>query len=230
MDWSIKWAQRRARNLKRFTPIERFAHRSIAILMLILIASASALYIPDISILIGNRGIVKTIHSVSGFLLPIPLIIAVFFPVFRMNMRELNRFHPHDFAWLKRQNSDSIKGELDNPDSVYGKFNAGQKLNAAFSFGAILIMFATGMVMFFSSLFTDDIRTGATFVHDWLTLAIVVVLTGHIYLAMKDAQVRMAMRSGEVTRSWASEHHPQWLWAQSQSQKKSDEMDKMPSD
>ncbi len=216
--------------MKRFTPIERFAHRSIAILMLILIATASALYIPDISILIGNRGIVKTIHSVSGFLLPIPLIIAVFFPVFRMNMRELNRFHPHDFAWLKRQNSDSIKGELDNPDSVYGKFNAGQKLNAAFSFGAILIMFATGMVMFFSSLFTDDIRTGATFVHDWLTLAIVVVLTGHIYLAMKDAQVRMAMRSGEVTRSWASEHHPQWLWAQSQSQKKSDEMDKMPSD
>ncbi len=216
--------------MKRFTPIERFAHRSIAILMLILIATASALYIPDISILIGNRGIVKTIHSVSGFLLPIPLIIAVFFPVFRMNMRELNRFHPHDFAWLKRQNSDSIKGELDNPDSVYGKFNAGQKLNAAFSFGAILIMFATGMVMFFSSLFTDDIRTGATFVHDWLTLAIVVVLTGHIYMAMKDAQARMAMRSGEVTRSWANEHHPQWLWAQSQSQKKSDEMDKMPSD
>ncbi len=216
--------------MKRFTPIERFAHRSIAILMLILIATASALYIPDISILIGNRGIVKTIHSVSGFLLPIPLIIAVFFPVFRMNMRELNRFHPHDFAWLKCQNSDSIKGELDNPDSVYGKFNAGQKLNAAFSFGAILIMFATGMVMFFSSLFTDDIRTGATFVHDWLTLAIVVVLTGHIYLAMKDAQARMAMRSGEVTRSWANEHHPQWLWAQSQSQKKSDEMDKMPSD
>ncbi len=216
--------------MKRFTPIERFAHRSIAILMLILIASASALYIPDISILIGNRGIVKTIHSVSGFLLPIPLIIAVFFPVFRMNMRELNRFHPHDFAWLKRQDSDSIKGELDNPDSVYGKFNAGQKLNAAFSFGAILIMFATGMVMFFSSLFTDDIRTGATFVHDWLTLAIVVVLTGHIYMAMKDAQARMGMRSGGVTRSWASEHHPQWLWAQSQSQKKPDEMDKMPSD
>ncbi len=220
--------------MKRFTPIERFAHRSIAILMLILIASASALYIPDISGLVGNRGIVKIIHSVSGFLLPIPLIIAVFFPVFRMNMRELNRFHPHDFAWLKRQDSDSIKGELDNPDSVYGKFNAGQKLNAAFSFGAILIMFATGMVMFFSSLFTDDIRTGATFVHDWLTLAIVVVLTGHIYLAMKDAQARMAMRSGEVTRSWASEHHPQWLWAQSQSQsqsqKKPDEMDKMPSD
>ncbi len=216
--------------MKRFTPIERFAHRSIAILMLILIASASALYIPDISILIGNRGIVKIVHSVSGFLLPIPLIIAVFFPVFRMNMRELNRFHSHDFAWIKRQNSDSIKGELDNPDSVYGKFNAGQKLNAAFSFGAILIMFATGMVMFFSSLFTDDIRTGATFVHDWLTLAIVVVLTGHIYMAMKDAQARMAMRSGEVTRSWANEHHPQWLWAQSQSQKKSDEMDKMPSD
>ena len=197
--------------MKRFTPIERFAHRSISILMFILIATAAALYIPDISVLIGNRGIVKTIHSVSGFLLPIPLIIAIAFPVFRMNMRELNRFHPHDFAWLKRANAASITPQISNPDPVYGKFNAGQKLNAAFSFGAILIMFATGMVMFFSSLFTDDIRTGATFVHDWLTLLIVIALTGHIYMAMKDTQARMGMRSGEVTRGWAQKHHPQWV-------------------
>ena len=197
--------------MKRFTPIERFAHRSISILMFILLATAAALYIPDISVLVGNRQIVKTLHSVSGFLLPIPLLVAVFFPVFRMNMRELNRFHSHDFAWLKRQDGGGIEPELEHPDSVYGKFNAGQKLNAAFSLGSVLIMFATGMIMFFSSLFTDDIRTGATFVHDWLTLAIVVALTGHIYMAMKDAQARLGMRSGEVTRSWAVEHHPQWV-------------------
>jgi formate dehydrogenase gamma subunit len=196
--------------VKRFTPIERFAHRSISILMFILLATAAALYIPDISVLVGNRGIVKTIHSISGFLLPIPLLIAVFFPVFRMNIRELNRFHPHDFAWLKRRDSKLIDPELEHPDSVYGKFNAGQKLNAAFSLGSVLIMFATGMIMFFSSLFTDDVRTGATFVHDWLTLAIVVALTGHIYMATKDAQARAGMRSGEVTRSWAAVHHPQW--------------------
>lgn len=179
--------------------------------MFILIATAAALYIPDISVLIGNRGIVKTIHSVSGFLLPIPLIIAILFPVFRMNMRELNRFHPHDFAWLKRAESASISPKISNPDPVYGKFNAGQKLNAAFSFGAILIMFATGMIMFFSSLFTDDIRTGATFVHDWLTLVIVIALTGHVYMAMKDTEARMGMRSGEVTRGWAQKHHPHWV-------------------
>jgi formate dehydrogenase subunit gamma len=196
--------------VNRFTRIERFAHRSISGLMLILIATAAALYIPDISVLIGNRGIVKTIHSVCGFLLPIPLVIAIAFPVFRMNMRELNRFHPHDFAWLKRADSASIAPVIKNPEPVYGKFNAGQKLNAAFSFGAILIMFATGMVMFFSSLFTDDIRTGATFVHDWLTLAIVIALTGHIYMAMKDTQARMGMRTGEVTQGWAQKHHPQW--------------------
>jgi len=168
----------------------------IAILMVILIGTAAALYIPDISVLIGNRGIVKTIHSVSGFLLPIPLLIAVFFPIFRINARELNRFHSHDFAWLKRQDSSAIEIDVSNPDSVYGKFNAGQKLNASFSLGAILIMFATGMVMFFSSLFTDDIRTGATFVHDWLTLAIVIALAGHIYMAMKAPRPAMAYAQG----------------------------------
>ena len=49
-----------------------------------------------------------------------------------------------------------------------GKFNAGQKLNAAFTLGSILVLFGTGAIMFFSSAFPDDIRTGATFVHDWL--------------------------------------------------------------
>jgi formate dehydrogenase gamma subunit len=197
--------------VNRFTQIERFAHRAIAILTFILIGTAAALYIPDISILIGNRGIVKTIHSVSGFLLPIPLIIAVLFPVFRMNMRELNRFHPHDFAWLKRQDSESIPVEVSNPEPTYGKFNAGQKLNSAFTLGSILIMFATGMVMFFSSLFTDNIRTGATFVHDWLTLAIVIAVGGHVYMAMKDPQARDGMRTGSVTKGWAKVHHPQWV-------------------
>ena len=46
------------------------------------------------------------------------------------------------------------------PDPV-GQINAGQKLNAAFSVGSIIIMLATGAIMFFNAWFPDDIRTGA---------------------------------------------------------------------
>jgi len=64
--------------------------------------------------------------------------------------------------------------------------------------------------MFFSSLFPDDIRTGATFVHDWLTLLIIVVVTGHTYMAMKDAEARVGMRTGYVPQQWAIREHPEW--------------------
>ena len=190
--------------IARFSRAERWVHRSITVLMIVLIATAAALYFPDVSVLVGNRPIVSNIHVIAGFVIPIPLILALASRAFRQDAELLNRFTAQDWKWLRSR--DRRSGRI-----PVGKFNAGQKLNAAFSVGSIIIMLATGSIMFFNSWFPDDIRTGATFVHDWLTLAIVVALTGHIYMAMKDAQARMGMRSGEVTRSWAVEHHPQWV-------------------
>lgn len=183
--------------------------------MFVLIATAAALYIPDISAVVGNRDFVKTIHSYAGFILPIPLVIAFFFLAFRLDAQELNRFHPSDWAWLKRKHF-PVDPQLTYPTREYGKFNAGQKLDGAFTVGSIVVMFATGMVMFFSSLFPDDIRTGATFVHDWLALAIVIVVTGHSYKAFSDAQARVGLRTGTVTPTWAKKNHPEWVLAVAQ--------------
>ena len=94
--------------------------------------------------------------------------------------------------------------------SPSGKFNAGQKLNSSFTLGAIIVMFGTGMVMFFSSLFSDTIRTGATFVHDWLALALAVVVLGHIYMAYSDPVARRGMRTGAVPEDWAQREHSAW--------------------
>jgi cytochrome b subunit of formate dehydrogenase len=183
--------------------------------MFILIATAAALYIPDISAVVGNRDLVKTIHSYAGFILPIPLVLALFSLAFRRDASELNRFHPSDWAWLRRKPY-PVEPGASYPTREYGKFNAGQKLNSAFTVGAIALMFVTGLVMFFSSLFTDDIRTGATFVHDWLALAIVIVVAGHTYKAFSDAQARMGMRTGSVPYSWAKTHYPEWVLAVTQ--------------
>jgi formate dehydrogenase subunit gamma len=201
--------------MQRFTRAERYTHRSIAVLMFILIGTAAALYIPDISALVGNREIVKTIHSYAGFLLPVPIVLAVFSLAFRRDSKELNRFYPHDWAWLRRRHT--------RPTSIpagssreFGKFNAGQKINSAFTLGAILIMFGTGMIMFFSSLFTDDIRTGATFVHDWLALAVVIAVTAHTYKAYSDTTARTGMRTGTVPYGWVQKQHPEWALAVAQ--------------
>ncbi len=171
--------------------------------MLILLATAAALYIPDISALVGNRPILRNVHIVSGLLLPIPIILAVFLRAFRSDATRLNRFTPDDWRWLRSRQRRS--GTI-----PVGKFNAGQKLNAAFTLGAIIIMFVTGLVMWQNSFFPDDIRTGATFVHDWLTFAIVAVVAGHTWMAMNDAEARRGMRTGEVSAVWAEREHAEW--------------------
>lgn len=190
--------------LERFTRAERYLHRSIAALTFVLLATASALYFPDISVLVGNRPLVSDVHVIAGFALPIPIVLALFSRAFRNDAGLLNRFSPDDWHWLRSRNRRSGRIPV-------GKFNAGQKLNSAFTLGWILVMLATGSVMFFSSMFPDDIRTGATFVHDWLTLAIFVVVVGHIYMAMNDAGARMGMRTGLVSQEWARREHAQWV-------------------
>ncbi len=189
--------------LLRFSRAERWVHRSIAVLMVALIATGAALYFPDISVLVGNRPLISDIHWIAGFALPVPLILALASKAFRKDSDELNRFTSSDWKWLR--SPDRRSGRI-----PIGKFNAGQKLNAAFSLGSIIIMLATGSIMFFSSLFPDDIRTGATFVHDWLTLLIVVVVAGHTYMAMKDSEARVGMRTGYVSQQWAAREHDQW--------------------
>ncbi len=189
--------------LSRFTRGERWTHRTTAILTMVLIGTAAALYIPDISAIVGNRPILRNVHIISGLLLPIPIIAAIFLKAFRSDASTLNRFTPDDWRWLRSRKRRS--GTI-----PVGKFNAGQKLNAAFTLGSIIIMFVTGLIMWQNSFFTDDIRTGATFVHDWLTFAIVAVVAGHTWMAMNDAEARRSMRTGSASVRWAQREHSEW--------------------
>ncbi len=190
--------------MPRFTRAERWAHRAIAILMVILLLTAAALYLPQVSAIVGNRPTVRLIHLIAGYALPIPILLALASAAFRADLSRLNRFTPSDWAWLRSR--DRRDGRI-----PVGKFNAGQKLNAAFTLGAIIVMFATGLVLAWSEWFPDDIRTGATFTHDWLTLVIVIVVAGHTVMAMKDPMARVGMRTGEVPTEWAEREHSAWL-------------------
>ena len=189
--------------LTRFSTGERWLHRILGILIAVLMVTAALLFIPDLGGLVGNRQIVRTIHEIAGFALPVPLILALLSRAFRDDAGRLNRFRPTDWEWLRSR--DRRSGRI-----PVGKFNAGQKLNAAFTFGTIIVLFGTGTMMFFSSYFPDALRTGATFVHDWLSLAFVVVVLGHIYMAFNDATARQGMRTGSVPVSWAEREHGAW--------------------
>ena len=71
-------------------------------------------------------------------------------------------------------------------------------------------MLATGLMLRYFSFFGDSTRTGATFVHDFVAFALVIVTVGHLGKAWADPQARIGMRTGWVTREWAKDEHPLW--------------------
>lgn len=172
-------------------------------LVVTLIVSAACLYFPDLSALVGNRELFKRLHIIAGFVLPVPILIALCIAAFRADLTRLNRFTPDDWRWFRKQQRRT--GAL-----KIGKFNAGQKLHSHVEAGALIVLFGTGMIMYFSGVFSDDLRTGATFVHDWVALGVALLVAGHVYKAYSDAGAREGMRTGYVTVEWAQLHHPSW--------------------
>ncbi|MEU9837719.1 cytochrome b/b6 domain-containing protein [Actinomadura sp. NPDC048032] len=194
--------------LVRFTRAERSIHHVTALLMLVCLLTAAVLYLPPLSTLVGRREMVKTVHVWCGFALPVPIVLGLLSRAFRTDLRRLNRFVPADWEWLRRGDRRAVRdgrGVL-----PVGKFNAGQKLNAAFTAGAILVMLGTGEIMTFPGPWEDRWRTGSTFVHDWLFLAVLAVTAGHLWEALRDREALTGMLTGRVDPGWAARHHASW--------------------
>lgn len=197
------------RRLPRFGRPERAVHHATALLMIVCLATAACLYFPALSTLVGRRHLLKTIHLWAGFGLPVPIVLGWLSRALREDLRRLNRFTSVDWEWLRRRDRRAVR------DGVgvlpVGKFNAGQKLNAAFVAGAILIMLATGTMLAFPGPWPVSLRTGATFVHDWLFLGIAVITAGHLWYALRDRGALTGMITGSVRPDWAAEHHAGWF-------------------
>ncbi|MFC9674233.1 cytochrome b/b6 domain-containing protein [Streptomyces sp. NPDC056637] len=190
--------------VRRFTRSETWVHWSMAALMGMCVLTAACLYVPQFAELVGRRELVVRLHEWSGLLLPAPCLAGLASRAFRADLRRLNRFVPHDRTWLRS----ALRRSGPRPA---GKFNAGQKLYAGWLAGAVLVMLGTGLLMWFTSVAPLTWRTGSTFVHDWLSLALGIVVAGHIAKAWADPEARLGMRTGFVGREWAEREHGEWL-------------------
>ncbi|GHE95790.1 formate dehydrogenase subunit gamma [Streptomyces spiralis] len=193
-------------HIRRFTRAERWVHRTTATLMGVCVVTAAWLYIPQLAVLVGRRELVVRLHEWAGLALPVPVLLGLASRAFRADLRFLNRFGPHDKVWLRA----ALRRDRRPSERPAGKFNAGQKIYAAWIAGATLVMLGTGLLMWFTHLTPLQWRTSATFVHDWLALTIGIVLGGHIGMALGDPEARRGLRTGLVRREWADSEHPLW--------------------
>jgi formate dehydrogenase subunit gamma len=200
-------------DLQRFDRVERAVHWANAALFLVLVVTGAALYLEPLQALFGRRALVEDIHVYCGLALPAPFVMALsgrWGRALAADLRRFNRFTAADRTWLRAiwTRPDERAHTLARLDG--GKFNAGQKLNAAFIAGAGLVMLGTGAIMRWYHPWPLNWRTGATFVHDWLALAVGVVIIGHIGMALREPDAMRSMLTGRISRSWADTHAPAW--------------------
>ena len=200
--------------LDRFDRVERAVHWVDAGLMLVLIATGAALYLQPLGELVGRRALVEDIHVYCGVALPVPLALAVTGPWgrrLRADLARFNRWTARDRLWLRAASRDRRLRPSGGLQLDTGKFNAGQKLNAAWTAGAGTVMLGTGAIMRWYHPWPLGWRTGATFVHDWIALAVGAVLVGHVFMALSDWDSLRSMLTGRISRAWAERHAPAWL-------------------
>ena len=203
-----------AAGILRFDRVERVVHWATALIFAVLVVTGALLYLGPLGALVGRRALVEDVHVYCGVGLVVPLLLGVVGPwgrALRQDLRRFNRWSGADRMWLasvRRAHPDrvALRRRLD-----IGKFNAGQKLNAAFTAGAGLVMLGTGCIMRWYHPWPLAWRTGATFVHDWLALALGMVIIGHVGMALRHPDALRSMWAGRISRSWAATEAPAWL-------------------
>lgn len=206
--------QSKQRVLVRFDRVERTVHWATASLFIVLLGTGAALYFTPLIALLGRRRLIEQVHLYAGLSLPLPLLLGVagsWGRGLRRDVSRTNGWTEADLQWL-RGLVDTASGRRQAAlRPRLGKFNAGQKLNAAFVAGGGLVMLGTGALLRWYVPFPLSWRAGATFVHNWLAVTFVIVIVGHVTLAIADREALHAMLGGRVSRAWAARHAPAWL-------------------
>ena len=193
-----------AHYVRRFSRTERAIHWIHASAFFVLLGTGLVLYLPALSVAVSNRPLVKSIHvyTAVAWLLALTLVVLVGDRrgLWR-TLRELDVFDRDDRRWLTVH------------PVPQGRFNAGQKLNAALT-AAFAVLFAiSGFLLWYGERNTDFRWASTILLHDVLTVASVFLLTGHLYLAVLHPATRHALRGmtlGSVREDWAREHHAKW--------------------
>lgn len=189
----------------RFSATERTLHWANAVGFFACLATGLALYLPSLSAAIGRRALVQRIHFWCGLGWCAAIVLVVITGDHRrlfQTAREIDRFDADDRRWL-----------LHRRPARPGRFNAGQKINAAANVGFVVLFLASGLLLWFGERATQLRLPSTIILHDALTFASVLLVIGHVYLAVIHPPTRHSLRGitlGTVRADWAATHHPGW--------------------
>ena len=170
-----------------------------------LLGSGLVLYLPSLAVVVGRRPLVKDIHLWSGIGWVAMLALMILLGDRRglaRTARELDGFDRDDVRWLT--------GRRPAPQ---GRFNAGQKLNTALTAAFTVLFLVSGLLLWLGERHTQFRFASTVLLHDGLMYVSLVLLVGHLYLAVLHPATRHALRGitlGTVDEEWAAKHHAKW--------------------
>ena len=190
--------------VKRFTVSERAVHWLTALAFISLLISG---------LIVGRRG---TFHDVmyawhlasAGVLVGGVALIGVAGNRRALSgtARELSSLHVEDREWLGAIPARLLSGA---PEPPAGRFNAGQKVNFISICVLLCVLYVSGVDTIIAGTH-HNLIFGA---HKLATIALSVLVVGHLYMALVNRATRPALRgmlTGEVDREWARRHYPRW--------------------
>lgn len=193
----------------RYTKGARINHWVTAISLILLALSGLALFYPGfffLTALFGGGQWTRAIHPWIG--------VVLFFSFFGLFFRfwKANLWKSEDGTWLSRLRSVLAGDEEKLPE--LGKYNAGQKLVFWGMSFLILVLIASGLVIwdqYFFAFTTIEQKRIAVLVHSVAAVIIICVWIVHVYAAIWVKGTISAMTKGQVTGGWAWRHHRKWL-------------------
>lgn len=191
--------------VRRFSRTERAVHWIHASAFFVLLATGLVLYVPRLSALVARRPLIKDLHIYTALAWLVLLALVVVIgdrSGLRRTLRELDLFDDDDRRWLRLQRRPQ------------GRFNAGQKLHAALIAAFASLFAVSGLLLWLGERDTRFRWASTILLHDGLMYASLVLLMGHLYLALVYPATRHALRGitvGSVRRDWAAEHHRKWI-------------------
>ena len=201
--------------ITRFGVTERLLHWAVAALVGVETVTGAFLWAPAFSTLV-SRPTATWLHLAAAVGLALAFLLAPLIgdrDALRRAARQVDRFDADDAAWLRGLPRRLLHRRA-RPAPPQGRFNAGQKLNAALTGGLLAVLALSGALLWQGERDTDWRLEGSVTVHDAATVALLVLVLGHIYLAVLNPATRHALQGmtrGDVDRAWAEHHHATWV-------------------
>jgi formate dehydrogenase subunit gamma len=193
----------RAGYVHRFSKTERAVHWVNALGFFFLLATGLILYLPRLSVVVGRRQEIQSLHFWFGvgWLCALAAVVLVGGHRLLTTAREIENFDRDDLRWLRGR------------PAPQGRFNAGQKINAAVTAAFAILFGVSGLLLWFGERDTRFRFASTVILHDGLMYVSIVLVLGHLYLTLIHPATRHSLRGmtfGTVNAQWAQRHHSKW--------------------